>query len=484
MDVSGGDEFKRKSFEPECKCSFEVERVYVSMLKWSLTLTGTAEPHIEGGCYQPLDLESRSVHDEPPKHVVECVKDTLKGLNDFGQSPENLAAQPLEDFPQFSNLPLEVRRQVWYNTFPGTRLVEIIYDDYDGVCRSSCTPPIALWICQESRIEVLRFYKLMFATEWSDARIYFNPRVDELYLGAGNFEPEPKHVLEMFESMETDDIGAIESLVIDYDLANDNRGGLEGVYLSLWWKLSQMGDKATKKYVFNRLQNLTFVNIKSHRGCNDSEFTNFASDIVLGEVEYNPGEFQAWNVSPSPNPVSKVDSYIHPWKLPLGICDWAIPVSDFWRKLEAWKAHNGYMSLRTVRFVALHNLQYSKRWEKRARFLEKSIYVQWSGCIYELTDDLKQLLYSKIFDTETYAEIGVRLTERVHQYLDVDDDVEPLEAYLSDEICCCGSGHVKQLAFYHEDVPYFGELYDIIYSVLEDKKFREVEEQEEEKSTM
>ncbi|CAD6444664.1 d9b46385-14bd-4218-9c58-0633c10b0c95-CDS [Sclerotinia trifoliorum] len=83
-------------------------------------------------------------------------------------------------FYPFPRLPLEVRRKIWRSSLPGPRLIDISLRG--EIFMSNATIPIGLQICKESRDETLRFYKLCFAAQPSQARIYFNADHDAIYL--------------------------------------------------------------------------------------------------------------------------------------------------------------------------------------------------------------------------------------------------------------------------------------------------------------
>ncbi|PMD17393.1 hypothetical protein NA56DRAFT_579130, partial [Hyaloscypha hepaticicola] len=121
----------------------------------------------------------------------------------------------LKEFPLFPRLPFEIRHLIWREALPGPRLVELLYDEDIGACISRSPLPICLWICSESRKEAKLFYRLMFATDRAEASIYLDPRIDEVYLGVGNFHPAPRSVLDLFLALDPKDIGQIENLAMD-----------------------------------------------------------------------------------------------------------------------------------------------------------------------------------------------------------------------------------------------------------------------------
>ncbi|KAI0011264.1 hypothetical protein F4779DRAFT_235817 [Xylariaceae sp. FL0662B] len=84
-------------------------------------------------------------------------------------------------FSIFPLLPIELRLQVWRHTCH-ERVVEVFYDSKNDRCATLSTPPAILHACRESRLEGLRIYKRLFGTKSHEARIYFCPDLDTLYL--------------------------------------------------------------------------------------------------------------------------------------------------------------------------------------------------------------------------------------------------------------------------------------------------------------
>jgi hypothetical protein len=104
-------------------------------------------------------------------------------------------SNPAPLFPQFLNLPIELRRQIWREAFPPPRIIELV----DGSARtgklraqqfvtpwiSPATPPVLLFVCHESRKEVLRYYHLAFGRYGFKPRIYIDFARDIVYFGRG-----------------------------------------------------------------------------------------------------------------------------------------------------------------------------------------------------------------------------------------------------------------------------------------------------------
>ncbi|TGO24427.1 hypothetical protein BPAE_0103g00280 [Botrytis paeoniae] len=90
-------------------------------------------------------------------------------------------------FHPFPRFPLELRLKLWRLSFPGPRLVRISL--IEGHFMSNAIIPTGLRVCKESRDETLRFYKLCFAADPSNARIYFNVDCDVPHLITQPLDP-------------------------------------------------------------------------------------------------------------------------------------------------------------------------------------------------------------------------------------------------------------------------------------------------------
>ena len=100
-----------------------------------------------------------------------------------------------DTFIQFSELPTELRLTIWQMSLPKERNVEIFLGRnrrtggpkgyYSFTVRSlSRSNPITLFVNHESRMETLRYYKLIFRPDFlfrGDA-IYFDPAMDYVFV--------------------------------------------------------------------------------------------------------------------------------------------------------------------------------------------------------------------------------------------------------------------------------------------------------------
>jgi hypothetical protein len=118
-------------------------------------------------------------------------------------------------FPQFSNLPFELRAKIWSFTLPGARTISITCTKGDytvGTNRcfyaikfhSSTAPPVALSICQESRDEALRRYTLSLGTQHNEAAIPICFDIDSIRLA----DRDCRHIAEQ-------ELGQIRNLIVD-----------------------------------------------------------------------------------------------------------------------------------------------------------------------------------------------------------------------------------------------------------------------------
>ncbi|TGO52856.1 hypothetical protein BCON_0133g00010 [Botryotinia convoluta] len=110
------------------------------------------------------------------------------------------SATTQDTFHPFPRFPLELRLKIWRLSFPGPRLIRISL--IEGHFMSNATTPNGLRVCKESRDDTLRFYKLCFAANPSNARIYFNVDCDVPHLITQPLDPYFYH-LHMFNHLFT-----------------------------------------------------------------------------------------------------------------------------------------------------------------------------------------------------------------------------------------------------------------------------------------
>ncbi|CRG88240.1 Proto-oncogene tyrosine-protein kinase ROS [Talaromyces islandicus] len=132
------------------------------------------------------------------------------------------------------SLPLEVRLMIWEHTWPAARVVEAAswekFDDdeyseftifrpvgsLDTLLRTNfssrpvetpsplekCSFPIALQICQESRMHTLKTYALVQHPDLPECAFYFNPRQDLLWFSC-DIASDTKRLMELQDSYQT-----------------------------------------------------------------------------------------------------------------------------------------------------------------------------------------------------------------------------------------------------------------------------------------
>ena len=355
--------------------------------------------------------------------------------------PKEIVSPSLRKFPLLTRLPFEIRHMIWREAFPGPRLVELLYDEDIGACTSRSPLPICLWICSESRKEAKIFYRLMFATDRAEASIYLDPHIDEVYLGVGNFHLGPRLVLDLFLALDAKDIGQIENLAVDSDVANYHEMDEEAPPWGLWRALVMI----TGEYVLTSLRTLTIHRNASHKSCNDALYTAYHGDVLLTEVESNLGEFQAWEMEISGcywKRKAKVQPV--PWKLPLhDRVKWEVPFSRLWKDLEKRKDETPNLALKTVRLVTFGTG--TVHWGGRLESLMGKRYVQSTGCIYFGHQTLETLLEWREADDDGsgwYNYLTMQLSEA---------DFDPIHVYLTQTPCDCAIGHTHRAVFYHQD---------------------------------
>jgi hypothetical protein len=87
------------------------------------------------------------------------------------------------DFPQFAQLPKELRVKVWYHTLESRKVV--IRMDHKAQLRvgAGYKNPVALHICSESREEALKSYRLCF--QQTSFPLYISPTIDMVHIRHG-----------------------------------------------------------------------------------------------------------------------------------------------------------------------------------------------------------------------------------------------------------------------------------------------------------
>lgn len=85
-------------------------------------------------------------------------------------------------FQSFSNLPRELRDQIWGLVLPVPRIIEIRFIDLPFHLPSPKIPTPLLHVCQESRAKVLETYMSLYCLSSTLPTIYINPKIDTLFI--------------------------------------------------------------------------------------------------------------------------------------------------------------------------------------------------------------------------------------------------------------------------------------------------------------
>jgi hypothetical protein len=89
----------------------------------------------------------------------------------------------LQSFTMFTKLPMEVRKMIWQYTLPGPRMLEVAYNWQKTRLKSLYPPPVALYICPESRAEARKRYALALDNQLNPCGNYFDFSQDGLVFG-------------------------------------------------------------------------------------------------------------------------------------------------------------------------------------------------------------------------------------------------------------------------------------------------------------
>jgi hypothetical protein len=95
-------------------------------------------------------------------------------------------------------------------------ILEMSYNHYTQICRSTCPIPVLLQVNQETRELALRHYELVLGTNGRDPSIHFDLDVDTMYSGAGNITDN--ETAEFVGKISTNDSERIRYLAIDSHL--------------------------------------------------------------------------------------------------------------------------------------------------------------------------------------------------------------------------------------------------------------------------
>jgi 2EXR family len=384
----------------------------------------------EGGMYVP-EQDSRTPHPSfVPEEVLEIVSTTYRTTRKLNNARKRLKL--------FHKFPLEIRRMVWRQSLPGRRVVEVFYDDKTGACRTPCPIPAALHVNSEARNVALECYELVFATKRVQAMIYFDFKVDALFVGLGNFSPsriDPARFL--FPSLHPDDLERLEHLIVDdrinpfyrdneaytsnldsdngddNDASDDTTSAIEHNNDNADVEADTASSGLTN-YGLHRLKSLTVIN----------DYGDF--DLVIHDTANNKGEFHAWDILSNGTAV--------PWSTPES-SDYARDFffSELWKFAEQTKWAED-TELTTLRYGTRDRLQQDKTWARRVKFMDQVVAGYFSYCLYPRDGVIDRILELEHEDPDSY--------EALVECFDYND---PEYIYITQNHCVCPIGHRHRL---------------------------------------
>jgi hypothetical protein len=147
--------------------------------------------------------------------IISTSINTQTDRSNFKGHQQKGLRRPGESFQPFPTLPIELRKMIWSFTWPEARVMEVANTEFDmekieytgttylrlagsllallktdfGGDRTldnvrpleHCPPPVALWVCQESRGHTLSQYRTMQHAESTTYSFFFNPSCDILW---------------------------------------------------------------------------------------------------------------------------------------------------------------------------------------------------------------------------------------------------------------------------------------------------------------
>jgi hypothetical protein len=167
------------------------------------------------------DSEAKTVADPPAQ------PQSIMSNHDI----ETGAQMPLQDVENgdvgpstLMGLPAELRHEIWSLCWE-PRTVEVhpytndeIQDKAElfssDTYRSTSKPPVTLFICRQSRLDTLRYYKLSFAAYKQEPQVYFNLQIDELYVK----HPELARFEQFFLMFPHEDLSKLQHLRVSENI--------------------------------------------------------------------------------------------------------------------------------------------------------------------------------------------------------------------------------------------------------------------------
>ncbi|TGO08414.1 hypothetical protein BTUL_0210g00070 [Botrytis tulipae] len=387
---------------------------------------------IHCGYLLPNDDGTRTPYPEtPPQFILDIVKTT------YGQSSvlKNKKVLKGVEFHCFPNLPIELRKRIWWYSLPGTRVVQLHWAE--GKCWSDAEQPVALHVCQESRDTALVHYRLAFKSESSLATTYFDYNIDMLCIAVGTIPHRGVELVRMLRhGISRCDLDLVQHVAVDHYYLN-----------SLLWKPSiglrdLRDDDACLRSLFPNLRSLTSVVLpcaaEPWHLFEDGPLTfgDYSMDIIIASDEETTKESRPWIV--------KNKKSVLPWKCSLRPATWEADMSVLWRYIELYGTPSA-----SFRIVALKKLKRDTNWKSRKEYLNGTIYFSDENCLFQATEALSKLVHLRDHEFNTYQKFGCWLAQSFYRsktlerlrMIDEKASVDPLEVYKWTRCCECQYKH-------------------------------------------
>jgi hypothetical protein len=273
--------------------------------------------------------------------------------------------------------------------------------------------PRALHVNCEARGVALELYKARFGLSSAPERppeIYFNPEIDTIYLGVGNFDPSgPGPAISCLSLLDPTDLESIKHLAIDETLEPlypDEDEEIVG--------LMKMGLKS--------LESVTIISSLEKK-----------MDIVLRRWKKGRAEFHAWRINNKGTAL--------PCQLTKRATWWQGELSELWADVEKNEFKED-TSINTVRMVSWGALGQNIMWAARIKYLRANVYVPITGCLYEDDGVVGRLVELDEDEDPKYDE----LADIINVGLEGPERLDPLDVYVSSHECVCPIGHAQSIS--------------------------------------
>ncbi|KAG4438742.1 hypothetical protein IFR05_005770 [Cadophora sp. M221] len=362
------------------------------------------------------DNDRRTPHfPSAPTHVLNFVTSTYNAKSASPSQGEG--DTPCQTFTRFSELPSELRLDIWELALPGSRVVELLYNTTNGrPCYSRCPPPIHLSVNKEARQVALKRYKLSFATSTTPPNVYVNMEIDQIYIGAGNFSAargELHTPTGFFNKLLPEDRSSIKHLIIDEMFCR-------------YFVSKEDDPDVTERYGLVNLKSMTMVD-------EDDEI-----DTIFCPAKEQQGEYHVWSLCTqgraTPHFVDEEENFL----------DGDPSIFAFWSSIEEIVAEDPsdpISKLTHIRLVSRPRLKRQNRWKARIGFLDETTFsYERSPCLFRkdgVIDRLVDIEFNAATNgTEEYEDFQWELCMGEVSTLD------PILIYAGNNPCVCPVGHV------------------------------------------